>query len=98
MARGAAAGLVLRAAGPAAADDSPSASPSASKSAPPPVQKHGSSTFVVGNTESVDTLNPYVGFTQQDFEVYGMVYDQLMDYKPSPRLATSWSTSADGLT
>ena len=52
---------------------------------------------------SVDTLNPYVGFTQQDFEVYGMVYDQLMDYgqldyKPSPRLATSWSHSQDGLT
>ena len=101
MAGVAVAGLVLLAAGPAAADDTPS--PSASKSGSPPVQKHGSSTFVVGNTESVDTLNPYVGFTQQDFEVYGMVYDQLMDYgqldyKPSPRLATSWSHSPDGLT
>ncbi len=91
--------LVVLAAGPAAADDTPSPSPSASVS----VQPHGSSTFVVGNTESVDSLNPYVGFTQQDFEVYGMVYDQLMDYgqldyKPAPRLATSWSHSPDGLT
>jgi peptide/nickel transport system substrate-binding protein len=51
----------------------------------------------------VDTLNPYVGFTAQDFEAYGLIYDNLMDYgqldySPAPRLATSWSHSKDGLT
>ena len=69
---------------------------------------HGSTTktggvFRLGTSQGIDSLNPYVGFTQQDFEVYGNVYDSLMDYgqldyKPSPRLATSWSTSPDGLT
>jgi peptide/nickel transport system substrate-binding protein len=62
-----------------------------------------SSTFVVGNTESVDTLNPFLGFTSQDYEVYGLIYDNLMDYgqldySGTPRLATSWSHSKDGLT
>src|SRR5215469_4553432 len=61
------------------------------------------STFVVGNTEAVDTLNPFLGFTSQDYEVYGLIYDNLMDYgqldySGTPRLATSWSHSKDGLT
>ena len=77
-----------------------SGSPSASAS---PAASHGPSTFVVGNTDAVDTLNPFVGFTSQDFEVYGLIYDNLMDYgqlnySPSPRLAVSWSHSPDGLT
>jgi peptide/nickel transport system substrate-binding protein len=76
-----------------------SPSPSSSPAAGP----HGASTFVVGNNDAVDTLNPFVGFTSQDFEVYGLIYDNLMDYgqlnySPSPRLATSWSHSPDGLT
>ncbi len=75
-------------------------SPSASAS---PAASHAPSTFVIGNTDAVDTLNPFVGFTQQDFEIYGLIYDNLMDYgqldySPSPRLATSWSHSPDGLT
>ena len=58
----------------------------------------GSSTFVVGNTDAVDTLNPFLGFTSQDYEVYGLIYDNLMDYGQldytgTPRLATSWSHS-----
>jgi len=62
-----------------------------------------SSTFVVGNTAAVDGLNPFVGLTSVDFEVYGLIYDNLMDYgqanyAPSPRLATSWSVSKDKLT
>ncbi|HYK33288.1 MAG TPA: ABC transporter substrate-binding protein, partial [Streptosporangiaceae bacterium] len=63
---------------------------------------HGPSTFVVGNTAAVDGMNPYVGLTSADFEVYGLVYDNLMDYgqtnyAPSPRLATSWSVSKNQL-
>jgi peptide/nickel transport system substrate-binding protein len=81
-----------------AASASSSPSPSAT-----PAASHAPSTFVVGNTDAVDTLNPFVGFTSQDFEVYGLIYDNLMDYgqlnySPSPRLAVSWSHSRDGLT
>jgi peptide/nickel transport system substrate-binding protein len=62
----------------------------------------GSSTFVVGDTGAVDGMNPYVGLTSIDFEVYGLVYDNLMDYgqtnyAPTPRLATSWSVSKNQL-
>ncbi|HEY3905576.1 MAG TPA: ABC transporter substrate-binding protein [Streptosporangiaceae bacterium] len=65
-------------------------------------QPKGSSTFVVGNTGAVDGMNPYVGLTSIDFEVYGLVYDDLMDYgqtnyAPAPRLATSWSVSKNKL-
>jgi peptide/nickel transport system substrate-binding protein len=87
-------GLMPVSAAMASGSPSPSASPAAS---------HAPSTFVVGNTDAVDTLNPFVGFTSQDFEVYGLIYDNLMDYgqlnySPSPRLAVSWSHSKDGLT
>ncbi|HEX9517808.1 MAG TPA: ABC transporter substrate-binding protein [Streptosporangiaceae bacterium] len=65
--------------------------------------KHGPSTLVVGDNGAVDTLNPYNGFTSLDFEVYGNIYDNLMDYgqldySGTPRLATSWSHTPDGLT
>jgi peptide/nickel transport system substrate-binding protein len=65
--------------------------------------KRGPSTLVVGSEGAVDTLNPYNGFTSLDFEVYGNIYDNLMDYgqldySGTPRLATSWSHSPDGLT
>ena len=100
------AGLCLALAAPAAtlASSSPPATGSASSSASPTPTKYPKSTFVVGSaTDAVDTLNPYVGFTAQDFEVYGLIYDNLMDYgqldySPAPRLATSWSHAADGLT
>src|SRR6266852_5838894 len=67
------------------------------------VAKHGPSTLVVGDNGAVDTLNPYNGFTSLDFEVYGNIYDNLMDYgqldySGTPRLATSWSHTPDGLT
>jgi peptide/nickel transport system substrate-binding protein len=79
----------------AVASSTPSASPTPTKYPP--------STFVVGDgADAVDTLNPFVGVTSQDFEVYGLIYDNLMDYgqldySPAPRLATSWSTSKNGL-
>ena len=65
-------------------------------------QNPSSATFVVGNTDAVDTLNPFLGFTSQDYEVYGLLYDNLMDYgqldySGTPRLATSWSHSKNGL-
>ena len=85
------------------------AAPALAANAAPPAKSAAmaspsrSSTFVVGNTDAVDTLNPFLGFTSQDYEVYGLIYDNLMDYgqldySGSPRLATSWSHSKDGLT
>src|ERR1017187_9086501 len=63
---------------------------------------HGSATFVVGNTSAVDGMNPFVGQTGTDFEVYGLIYDDLtdygqLDYSAQPRLATSWSVSRNQL-
>ncbi len=65
-------------------------------------QNPGSTTFVVGSTDAVDTLNPFLGFTSQDYEVYQILYDTLtaygqLDYSGTPRLATSWSHSKNGL-
>jgi peptide/nickel transport system substrate-binding protein len=87
----------------AQASSSPSTSSSTSPSASPTATKFPRSTFVVADAaDAVDTLNPFVGVTSQDFEVYGLIYDNLMDYgqlnySPAPRLATSWSTSKNGL-
>src|SRR5690348_2357764 len=83
----------LAAASPALAANSASAARQAAAS-----QNGSSSTFVVGSTDAVDTLNPFLGFTGQDYEVYGLIYDNLMDYGQqdftgTPRLATSWSHS-----
>lgn len=60
-------------------------------------------TFVVGNSSAVDTLNPFVGLTNADEEIYGLIWDELMDYSQlppylgTPRLATSWSVSKNKL-
>ncbi|MGI9004773.1 MAG: ABC transporter substrate-binding protein [Streptosporangiaceae bacterium] len=97
----AAAGLALCAALAAslpalAANAAPAAGAAGASSSP------ASSTFVVGDTDAVDTLNPFNGFTGQDYEVYGLIYDNLMDYGQlnytgTPRLATSWTHSKNGL-
>ncbi len=68
----------------------------------PATSSAGSSTFVVGDIDAVDTLNPFNGFTGQDYEVRGLIYDNLMDYGQlsytgTPRLATSWTHSKNGL-
>jgi len=73
-----------------------------SAQADPATASPAASTFVVGDTDAVDTLNPFLGFTSQDYEVYGLIYDNLMDYGQvnyagTPRLATSWSHSKNGL-
>src|SRR5262245_22106522 len=101
--------LRLAAAGLALCGGLAAAVPALAANAAPPARSaamsspSASSTFVVGNTDAVDTLNPFLGFTSQDYEVYGLIYDNLMDYGQlnyagTPRLATSWSHSKDGLT
>ncbi|HTU32160.1 MAG TPA: ABC transporter substrate-binding protein [Solirubrobacteraceae bacterium] len=69
----------------------------------PAAAKVKSWTFVVGNTTAVDTLNPFLGYTNTDYEAYGLIWDNLMDYNQqppyqgTPRLATSWSVSKNKL-
>lgn len=74
-----------------------------SSSTPAPAASSAGPVFTVGLTNDVDSMNPFVGIVATSFEVWGMIYDTLTgygqkDYSPVPGLATSWSTSPDGLT
>ncbi|HYS33590.1 MAG TPA: peptide ABC transporter substrate-binding protein, partial [Streptosporangiaceae bacterium] len=73
----AAAGLALSA-GLAVASPALAASSGSAARAAPASSSPATSTFVVGDTDAVDTLNPFLGFTSQDYEVYGLIYDNLM--------------------
>jgi peptide/nickel transport system substrate-binding protein len=56
-----------------------------------------SSTFVVGDTSSVQKLDPDVVTNFLDFQALGLIYDQLVQYNSKlqlvPDLATSWAYS-----
>jgi len=56
-----------------------------------------SATFVVGDTSSVQKLDPDVVTNFLDFQALGLIYDQLVQYNSKlqlvPDLATSWSYS-----
>jgi peptide/nickel transport system substrate-binding protein len=87
-------------AAPAPSDDA-SASPSAQPAGPLPA--HGRTTFTVGITTDIDSLNPFVGILAESYEMFSLMYDSLTqygaaDFKPQPALAESWETSSDGLT
>lgn len=75
--------------------DTPTPSPSAGS--------HARTTFVIGLKQDIDSLNPYVGVLASAFDAYQMMYDYLTSVNPKdmtivPSLASSWETSADGLT
>jgi peptide/nickel transport system substrate-binding protein len=60
-------------------------------------------TFTVGITQDIDSLNPFTGIVSSAYEIYQINYDTLTnysqkDFSPTPGLAKSWDTSADGLT
>jgi peptide/nickel transport system substrate-binding protein len=60
-------------------------------------------TFRVGVVESVDNLNPFIGFNSLDYLVYHLSYDFLVGWdpvklQPRPEFAASWTQSADGKT
>src|SRR6476646_9499816 len=60
-------------------------------------------TFTVGITQDVDSLNPFTGIVASAYEMYQLNYDTLTDYAQKdfsavPSLAASWDTSSDGLT
>ena len=81
------AGLLWGLGGALAAD--PSASASADKI-----------TLRVAWTNDPDNLNPFIGAETSSYEIWMLNYDFLVGYtldlQPTPDLATSWETSADG--
>jgi peptide/nickel transport system substrate-binding protein len=68
-----------------------------------PTGPTGKLTFTVGIVNDVDSLNPFIGILAESYEVYGVMYDQLVgysqkDFSPVPQLAESWQVSDDELT
>jgi peptide/nickel transport system substrate-binding protein len=63
----------------------------------------GKLTFTVGITNDIDSMNPFLGYLAEAYEVWAVVYDQLTvyaskDFTPTPSLAESWTASPDGKT
>ena len=57
----------------------------------------------VGMTQTIDNLNPFVGFEQVSYDIWEQIYPQLDQYDTKtlaiePDFATSWTTSPDGRT
>ena len=66
-------------------------------------QPAGKLTFTVGIVNDVDSLNPFIGILAETYEVWALMYDQLVgysqkDFSPVPGLAESWEVSDDELT
>jgi peptide/nickel transport system substrate-binding protein len=81
------------AAGTSAGAASESGSPSAGKK----------TTFTVGLTQDIDSINPFTGIAAAAYEIYQLNYETLTDYgqvdfSAKPALAESWDVSDDGLT
>lgn len=56
--------------------------------------------FTVGILQDIDSLNPFVGIVAEAYEMWGLMYDQLLgygqkDFTPVAGLAESWKESAD---
>ncbi|MGD9958966.1 ABC transporter substrate-binding protein [Nocardioides sp.] len=63
----------------------------------------GDVTFTVALLNSPDSLNPFLGFEAESYEMWALTYDYMITYSmqdisPQPGLATKWTTSDDGLT
>ena len=59
--------------------------------------------FTVAFLNEVDSFNPFLGIEAESFEMWGLMYDTLIEYsmkdmQPEPGLASEWETSDDGLT
>jgi peptide/nickel transport system substrate-binding protein len=81
-----------------------SAAPAAAQAPSPTPSARPTTTFIVGTTQDIDSLNPFKGVVQTAYEVYFLLYDNLtgwspQDLTPAPTgLAKSWDKSADGKT
>jgi peptide/nickel transport system substrate-binding protein len=83
-----------------AVDTAPSAPASAAAGA---CGSAGTKTFVLGNTQDLDSRNPFSGQLVISSDLYGDTYDELtglsqQDFSPTPGLATAWTHTPDGLT
>ena len=47
----------------------------------------------VGTTYYISSLNPFVGIETNDTLAYSMVYPQLVQYVPGPRIGSDWASS-----
>jgi peptide/nickel transport system substrate-binding protein len=59
----------------------------------------------IGTSSGLTSLNPFVGFNQDDYSVWAYIYPNLLQYDTTtpmydllPGFAEDWSQSADGLT
>jgi peptide/nickel transport system substrate-binding protein len=59
----------------------------------------------IGTSSGLTSLNPFVGFNQDDYSVWMYIYPSLLQYDTTtpaydlaPSFATDWTQSADGLT
>jgi len=66
-----------------------------------PATARGDAILRIGTLFYVDTLNPLVGIETNDTTAYTMIFPQLVQYAPGPKIAgdwaSSWSHSKDGL-
>ena len=72
-------------------------------SASPSPSSTGEKVLTVGLVQDPDSLNPFVGFVVESYEIWGLMYDTLTgygadDFAAVPGLAESWTTSKDGKT
>jgi peptide/nickel transport system substrate-binding protein len=111
MMRGAAAGaaaavvLSLGLVGTAAAAGTDTTAPASGSATATDTSAEGADgpTFTVGITGSVDSFNPFNGIVAESYEMWALMYDQLITYSMKdlsiePGLASKWTQSADGLT
>jgi peptide/nickel transport system substrate-binding protein len=61
-------------------------------------------TLRIGTSSGISSLNPFVGFNQDDYSTWMYIYPSLLQYDTTsptydymPGLATDWKQSADGL-
>jgi len=60
-------------------------------------------TLRIGTSSGISSLNPFVGFNQDDYSVWMYIYPSLVQYETrtndlAPYFATDWARSKDGLT
>ena len=62
-------------AGSAIATETPTPSASTASVSPPAETK---TTFTIGLTQDIDSTNPFAGIAAASYEIYQLIYDQLM--------------------
>jgi len=67
----------------------------------PNASAEGLATLKIGDTEPIDSLNPFIGVTESAYVFYGLIYDDLIsideNLTPKPNLATGWHVVSDFL-